>query len=105
MRKLVLGIVMLLFILSLSSAQAGPYDRLLCPPGTGTFFIDDGRLAVTIVKENGKPVTPHTEQLSNPLTGKDAEAVTAQGLVVFNSHVDKESGRLFVHWETVKQAK
>ena len=102
MKKLVLGLALLLLLPNLSPLQAGPYDRLLCPPGTGTFQMTDAGLAVTIVKENGKAVTPHTELLAN--AGKDAEAVTGCGFFVFNSHVDKESGRLFVHWETLKPA-
>ena len=104
MKKLVLGVALLLLLPNLSPLQAGPYNRLMCPPGTGSFTMTNAGLAVTVVKEDGKSVTPYTELLANPLTGKDAEAVTGCGLFVFNSHVDKETGRVFVHWETLKPA-
>ena len=102
-RLVVVGIALLL--LNLSPLQATAYEELLCPPGTGTFTMTNAGLAVTVVKEDGKPVTPYTELLANPVTGKDADAVTGCGLFVFNSHVDKETGRVFVHWETLKPAK
>jgi hypothetical protein len=103
MKKLILvGIALLLLLPNLSPLQAGPDDRILCPPKTGTFTMTAAGLAVSIVTENGQPVTPHTELLAN--VGKDADAVTGCGLFVFNSHVDKESGRLFIHWETLKPA-
>ena len=105
MRKIVLGVTLLLSLLNLTPAYGTAYERVLCPPGTGTFQMTDDGLVVTVVSEDGKSVKPHTELLANPLTGKDAEAMTARGLVQFNSHIDKASGRVFVHWETVKPAK
>jgi hypothetical protein len=105
MKRLILGITLLLLLSNLSPLQATAFERVFCPPGTGSFTMTNAGLAVTVVKEDGKPVTPYTELLANPVTGKDADAVTGCGLFVFNSHVDKETGRVFVHWETLKPAK
>jgi hypothetical protein len=103
MKKLALTIVLALFA---SSTIASPWDVSLCPPYVGTFAaVERGVLAVTIVKENDKAVTPHTERLANPLHGKEAEALIRRGAVQFNAHVDKKSGLLFVHWETLRASK
>ena len=103
MKNLVFTILLGLFATSFT--YASPWEIALCPPFVGTFTIERGALFVTIVKENDKAVRPHTERLANPPAGKEADALSKRGAVQFNAHVDKESGRLFVHWETVKSAR
>ena len=78
------------------------WEIALCPPYVGTFGAGESGLTVTIVQENDKPVQPRTEQLANALSGEDAKAVVARGRVQFNAHIDKDSGHLFVHWETLR---
>jgi hypothetical protein len=80
-------------------AEVG-YPR--CVPYVRRFVATEHCLTVTITKENDNPVTPHTELLSNPLSGKEAEALTKRGLVQFKAHVEKDSARLFVHWDTLR---
>ncbi len=103
MKKLVCAVLLILFA---SSAGATAYERVLCPPYVGTFsIVESGVLTVTIVKRDDKPVAPRTEQLANPLRGKEAEAMVRRGAVQFNAHVDKDSGRLFIHWDSVKSSR
>ncbi len=100
MKTLVGAVLLVLFA---SAAEAISIDG--CKPYIGTFSVADGGiLTVTIVKIDSKAVTPYTEQLANPVTGKEAEAVVKRGAVQFEGHVDKKSGRLFVHWDSLKGA-
>ena len=98
-------ILTLTFLFVALAAHATAYEEVLCPPYVGTFHSSNSGLTVTIVQENDKAVAAHTELLANPVTGADAEAMVRRGEVQFNAHIDKESGRWFVHWETVHNAK
>ena len=100
-----LVIAVLTFLFAALAAQATMYEAVLCPPYVGSFHSSDSGLTVTIVQENDKTVVAHTELLANPVTGADAEAIVRRGEVQFNAHIDKNSGRWFVHWETVHDAK
>ena len=106
MRKPVATLVIALFALSVyaPAAQSSEFDTTICPPYVGTFNAGETGLTVTIVKEHDQSVRPHTERLANPPSGKDAEAAVARGRVQFNAHIDKESGRLFVHWDSLRTA-
>ena len=104
MRKhaaLVIGLVAL--SLWTPPAQAGLWSAPQCPMYVGTFNTGEAGLTVTIVQENDQDVAPRTEPLANPPGGKDADATVKRGRVQFNAHVDKESGRLFIHWESVRE--
>jgi len=70
-----------------------------CVPYTGTFARGDTGLTVTVTLENDKAVAPHTERVANPPADN---ALLNRGAVRFEGHVDKASGGLFVHWDTVK---
>src|SRR6266568_1769374 len=93
-----------ILVLSFAIALSAPATKIDgCPPYIGTFNVaETGLLTVTIVKQDDKAVAPHTERLANPLRGKDAEALVRRGAVQFNAHAGKDSGRLFVHWESLR---
>ncbi|HEX2059693.1 MAG TPA: hypothetical protein VHK90_03050 [Thermoanaerobaculia bacterium] len=79
----------------------GGNDR--CPPYAGRFQRGDGaNLVVTIVRRNDQPVPPHDAFVANPPKPAEAETWVKKGDVEFNAHVDAESGRLFIHWESVR---
>jgi len=99
MKKIMMALAMILLTVSASATLA---DIQLCPPYVGTFSRGDGGLTVTITRERDKAVAPHTEHVANPPAEKDAGALLSRGAVQFNAHVEKESGRLFVHWETLR---
>jgi hypothetical protein len=107
MRRLAPAVLVVLFAFSFGviPLQATLYEQLLCPPYVGTFNNTPTGLTVTIVKENDKVVVRHTEELANPLKGKDAEAAVKRGAVQFNAHIDKDNGRLFVHWESLQPSR
>jgi len=73
-----------------------------CRPYTGTFTRGDTGLTVTVTQENDKAVAPHTERVANP---PENNALLNRGAVRFEGHVDKATGGLFVHWDTLKSAR
>ena len=106
MTKRVLLFVAVICMLSFATVSAERIALLpgtdRCPPYVGEFHILRTGLVVTISKEDDKAVSSHTEQLANPLSGLEAKAVAGRGTVQFNAHVDRATGRLFVHWESVR---
>lgn len=105
-------VLLLVVAICISSFAARSAERVLllpgtdrCPPYVGEFRVSPTGLVVTISKEDDKAVSPHTELLANPLSGSEAKAVVERGTVQFNAHVDRATGRLFVHWESVKSLK
>lgn len=93
--------VMAILAILLLAVTAGATHIDGCAPYTGTFSRGDSGLTVTVTQVNDKAVAPHVERVANPPADN---ALLSAGAVRFEGHVDKATGGLFVHWDTVKAA-
>lgn len=101
MRKRVLLCLSLVVALALPTL-AGPYELALCPITHGHFLLIEGKLWLEVLKEDGKPVEKRREQVANPLDERSHEVLAKRGAVTVETHRDKKSGNVFVHWGTLK---
>ena len=104
MRKRVLLVFSLVALLALPSL-AGPYEVALCPVTTGRVLIAQGTLWLEVLQEDGKAVEKRREQVANPLDEHSHDVLSKRGAVTVETHRDKKSGNLFVHWGTLRDAK
>ena len=103
-RFLNIGAVLLLSFSLTATAQADPPIGR-CIPYIGMFHMTSAGLVVTVSKEDDKQVKPHTERIANPPASIDTDHLVKRGTLQFEGHIDKESGRLFVHWKSLQPAK
>jgi hypothetical protein len=101
MRKRWLLPLSLVAVLALP-AIAGPYELAFCPITSGRFLLIEGKLWLEVFKEDGRAVEKRREQVANPLDERSHEVLSKRGTVTVETHRDKKSSDLFIHWGTLK---